>query len=67
MRAKQPVCHQIFYAFSAREGRNNGIYGIMPSKIDPTPSTYPLHPSDALDHIAQRLISTQAVRDSKGR
>jgi hypothetical protein len=26
-----------------------------------------LYPSDALDHIAQRLISTQAVRDSKDR
>jgi hypothetical protein len=24
----------------------------------------PFHPSDALDHIARRLISTQAVRDS---
>jgi hypothetical protein len=39
----------------------------MPCKIDPTPSTYPLYPSGALDHIAQRLISTQAVRDSKDR
>jgi len=28
---------------------------------------YLLHPSDALDHIARRLISTQAVRDSKDR
>jgi hypothetical protein len=26
-----------------------------------------LYPSDALDHIAQRLISIQAVRDSKDR
>jgi hypothetical protein len=28
---------------------------------------YPTYPSAALDHIAQRLISTQAVRDRKDR
>jgi hypothetical protein len=45
----------------------NAIYVIMLSKIDLTLPSYPLYPSDALDHIAQRLISTQAVRDSKNR
>ena len=42
------------------------IYGILSSTTPSSHVTLP-HPSDALDYIAQRLISTQAVRDNKDR
>jgi len=41
------------------------ICGILNSTIPPVHT--PPYPSDALDYIARRLISTQAVRDSKDR
>jgi hypothetical protein len=44
---------------------DNNICGILGSTIPLF--IYTPRPSDALDNIAQRLISTQAVRDSKDR
>lgn len=38
------------------------IYCALPLAV-----SFPSYPSDALDYIARRLISTQAVRDSKDR